>query len=1093
MFDAETKALIARAPSLEGMNYADLPRRLTDAYATIVAARIRMQNNAIEQAGLSGEMLVLLQEMQRLASTNEALAAILDEESSRLSAAFVAASARHVVLMAEQYMHPHSRFTTLDAQGISPEVSATILFLIAEASADAAEMAKQFAIQAEDSVTTNVLAAIRCLANGQLAAILELPMPENFLETTLVNQGARSLYYILFLGLRALAEQLLGTPLTRRQEADPEVLFLRVKRLSVEPIDDISNNAGDNVYSTFPGPYHLASLLLLASKNLSTVALVNIISPPSINADRWFNTMRSIAKRRPYLWRNHRQAIDAGYLQPGVSAVMSFPTGAGKSTIAELKIAATLLQGLKAVFLAPTLALVDQTARALSVTFPQAKVEREPIQIDLEAEILPEISVMTPERCLALISFDPDVFQDVGLLVFDECHIMHPRDSDHSRRAIDAMLCVLNFTAIAPHADLLLLSAMMANSEEIAGWLENLTGRPCLSLSLSWKPTRQVRGCLVYKKDEIDRLKIILQQTRQAFTNRRSIPPDIAYTLKAIPLGFFCLHQTWQPTARRDYALLQLLDEQVILTTGTAQNGSWYLTPNGNKVAATLAAATAGKGFKTLIFTQTIPLANSACDTISEALASPNVVLNEEEKYLYEYVTDELGGADHAYLKVRNDIVLTSCACHHGLLLSAERRLHESIFKRPDGIKALVATSTLAQGMNLPSEIVIIAGDKRFDADANRMQQLEAHELLNAAGRAGRAGETSNGFVLVVPSKVVYFDDTESTIHGPWSELKAVFEQSDQCLKIDDPMMALLDQIQGATNISPTADYFLKRLPVSDTEGDAPARSYIGRSFAAYRARKQNNEAWLHSRIEAALALRRTDPDMLTVLTWQDRLAATAGVPVAIIRMLSELLSGSVRADATIIDWQNWLQNWFLAQPELLPQLIRKEALEGMFGTAYKRLTNDEERGRHIATPMFQMLDRWMAGETLAEMEQSFGSSASGLGKCKHSREFIMRIVPELAYIFGLPAQIYRMAHQQDMLAEMPASLGALGQCVREGFDTLDKLAVRHVRGGRNSRRAIHREYVRIQHYLAPAVIHETFIDVVDRVRAAIDLADAAS
>jgi replicative superfamily II helicase len=68
------------------------------------------------------------------------------------------------------------------------------------------------------------------------------------------------------------------------------------------------------------------------------------------------------------LW-NHREAIEKGYLAGGVSSAISFPTGGGKSTLAELKIASALLRQGKVVFLAPTHALVGQTTRALKRTF----------------------------------------------------------------------------------------------------------------------------------------------------------------------------------------------------------------------------------------------------------------------------------------------------------------------------------------------------------------------------------------------------------------------------------------------------------------------------------------------------------------------------------------------------------------------------------------------------------------------------------------------------------------------------------------------------------------------------------------------------
>ena len=123
-----------------------------------------------------------------------------------------------------------------------------------------------------------------------------------------------------------------------------------------------------------------------------------------------------------------------------------------------------------------------------------------------------------------------------------------------------------------------------------------------------------------------------------------------------------------------------------------------------------------------------------------------------------------------------------------------KRELHESLFKRRDGIDVLFATSTLAQGMNLPSEVVIICGDSRFDPNADKMQKLEAHELLNAAGRAGRAADGAQGFVLLVPSKVIEFDDQKNEISGHWMELQAIFEQADQCLEIEDPIQSVLDQ-----------------------------------------------------------------------------------------------------------------------------------------------------------------------------------------------------------------------------------------------------------------------------------------------------------
>ena len=457
MFDVETVALIASAPSLDGLNLADLPQRFTSAYASIVAARVRLRDVGSADA-IPDQLSTISAEMQRIASAHEAFLAVLPNRDNRMAAAFVGGTAHYVGLLAERSQTITQRPSEIGFSVISPEVSATLLFLVAEATADAAEMAKLIDVRSEDPVEAALLIAIRNLANGQLGPILQMRIPEHsqILDTDLSSQGLRALYYLLFQGIRAMAAAMLAqTPEVALLEEDAILLFERVRELSVDTNSAVAGTTEKDIRSLYPGPLHLASLLLAVAKDLPPSAISNTPAPKNIDGGRWVAAMSQVAVRRPYLWRNHRKAIDAGYLEIGTSSVISFPTGAGKSTLAELKIAATLLHGAKVLFLTPTLALADQTARALEASFPTADVGNERLEedlFDLSSEALPTISVMTPERCLALMSFDQSVFSEVGLLVFDECHLVHPRKLDTSRRSIDAMLCILNFTNVAPGA-----------------------------------------------------------------------------------------------------------------------------------------------------------------------------------------------------------------------------------------------------------------------------------------------------------------------------------------------------------------------------------------------------------------------------------------------------------------------------------------------------------------------------------------------------------------------------------------------------------------------------------------------------------------
>lgn len=76
-----------------------------------------------------------------------------------------------------------------------------------------------------------------------------------------------------------------------------------------------------------------------------------------------------ISKERPYLWENHKDAVDTNFLDPGISSVLTLPTGAGKSTLSELKIASCLYSGRKVIYLVPTHALEDQVNKNLKTFF----------------------------------------------------------------------------------------------------------------------------------------------------------------------------------------------------------------------------------------------------------------------------------------------------------------------------------------------------------------------------------------------------------------------------------------------------------------------------------------------------------------------------------------------------------------------------------------------------------------------------------------------------------------------------------------------------------------------------------------------------
>jgi hypothetical protein len=413
--DPVTISLIAGAPPLEALDLEELPRRFTNVFAEIIAARVRLRGAAAAE-DRSAALVALLDEMRRLAAAQELLVATAPERADRAAAAFVAGTAHQLCLMAEIIAaKDETRVPYIDAIRAAPEICGTLLFLIADSQSDAAEMAKRLVTDTDDrGAEARLIRAIGDLAAGRLRSIMDNEGDLDYERPADRSGGGRAVDALLR-RLHAVVIQLAGELLTRPADdseaiavSEAQTIFAEVRDLCIAPIEDVFDVAGPFAVSVFPGPLHVAKLLLAVAGDLAEAGLCRVPAPSAIDANQWWRIIRRAANKRPYLWRNHRAALDKGFLTKGASAAVSFPTGGGKSTIAELKIAVALLAGGKIVVLAPTLALVDQTAFTLRNAFKDFSVFGD-LDEDItfsDAIVLPEIIVTTPERCLMLTVAD---------------------------------------------------------------------------------------------------------------------------------------------------------------------------------------------------------------------------------------------------------------------------------------------------------------------------------------------------------------------------------------------------------------------------------------------------------------------------------------------------------------------------------------------------------------------------------------------------------------------------------------------------------------------------------------------------------------
>ena len=886
-------------------------------------------------------------------------------------------------------------------------------------------------------------------------------------------------------GVRALAEQVLDP--RADPVASPAAAFERARSLSVTGPTDLGHGVR-GVVSAFPGPHHLAALLVAVAREIGRSAVSRIAVPPSVDPTAWADALQQLVRSRPLLWKNHRQAIDNGFLLAGVSSVVAFPTGAGKSMLAELKINTTLLSGKRVVFLAPTNALVDQTAQNLQEVFPGFKVKgkhAEDADVYTGEEDLPQLLVLTPEAWLTQIGLENVGFRNVGLLIFDECHLMHASGNPADRRPIDAMLCLVGFALDHPEADLLLLSAMMRNSGVMAGWVRDLTGRPCLTLDLAWKPTRQLRGSVVYGQRHLNRLT---QRLDAARPNRTTISPPapLKRELTTRPLAFFSLRQTWETRNKNDYVLVSLGDDAVTL----GANPQWKLIPNSVDVSAKLAVSAAKSGMRVLVFFQSVRNAKSAADKIATALGPADISLEPEDRRRLNTASLELGGTDHLYLAWDNDRATTYAGVHHGLLLPEERRVCEALYKRDGGFRVLAATSTVAQGMNFPCELVIIGEDSRFNQEIDTREVLDAQELLNAAGRAGRAGEHAAGIVLIVPGKVVGIDLEGNTIGAHWTTLQEIFGQSDQCLDIDDPLTAVLDRVHADIHTATEIDRYAVARLASEVSGQTNVERLsqaVGRTLGAYKATLRDDTSWLDGRTAAAVQYMISRSEETEESVAVDNVAARFGLSIELVRRMSHALEATAPSvSSDIPQWVTWFFWWAAENPDLLEQVFGRQNLVGLFGVTFERCRDDRAKARLVRPVLESLTAMWLKGNPLKALEAATGTAEHKVGQCIKARRFALQLAPRMAHVLGLPSQLEeRTRVDKRDSSETSHAKNQLNRCVRIGLDSYEKAAISQVLPTL-SRRRVHMKYSDLQRYLLPRRENETWDAVTARVEQAV-------
>jgi hypothetical protein len=713
---------------------------------------------------------------------------------------------------------------------------------------------------------------------------------------------------------------------------------------------------------------HFARVAGAALAEASTRALRDVPAPEG-TPETFYDFLKARCSVQPLLWPAANEYAAAALPGPSASAVVSVPTGAGKSAVADLAIQHAITRGW-ALYIAPTNALVGQIRRQLRQDHPGVNV-REFLggaeYTTLADETLDDIGagevlVMTPEKCSLALRQSADAFSNLALLVLDEAHNL----AEKGGRGVLSELVLAEVLVRSDRATLLFMSALIENPESLASWLTAVQQRNAVVIREPWRPTRTLRAVV-----GIDG-SATLAAAEEPSERLAARPPHRKHEKFDGRLAVLAgLRGPWSTEEPVDYSLHRI-GATTPMQVSRADDGAIVIEQSSAKVRPTvesLAQLLGERGQKTMAFQP-----GSKHHSFRAALSLEGfgeIDLSETVESLLGLASAELGVSS-----LLGEALRKGAGVHTSALLVEERRASELAFA-DGGCSVLFATGTLAQGLNLPATAVIVGGTKiGYSPDQSADEELsqQRSQLLNAIGRAGRAKVAMRSIALVVPNRLPILDEeTVAEVVLPRAEFLKEEDASTAVTSALRPLLSRLDEERvDADSLYPTDHVVVSYLAPNGEEG--LASRILGRSWGAQQLDLLDRVEELSGSIEA---LGRQSLELSSGPDWAAEAARRSGVAVPLAGRFGSFLVEAVpeKDPESVEDWLDLLISAIGDVPsEELGLLLQEDAFKS---TRLANLFSDDiEKSAAARSILGETLRLWIRGAPLSVV----GGAAHGTG-----------------------------------------------------------------------------------------------------------------